>query len=384
MAEDHLRQRTPLLGYQIKPEDDDDERTTTSLSTANTSVIDLRNVEDAKKNSRMLDRKGGFQQSLGEWRIQRLVPDKFALYWWKDAYHTLLNSPTWRLFSVLYLVYVLVVVLFAVVYLTVANLSMYVESTTEGTGSSSSDPMMAEETTVSSCDMDITNMSEALYFSLSTMTTIGYGVSDYYFGDCWAPFAVVLLQVLFSISYNAVAIGIIFQRLSRGQNRATTVVFSDKAIIRRIRGELYFMFQLCEQRKHQLAEAHVRLYCVRHEREREHSDTNSDLKKIPEGNKVESIVDTCYFQTHAMRTQHPDDSLGAYLLMALPNVVVHRLDESSPLVPPHEWIDAKNERHLWDGQSYRASFPTPLRRKFSILPLTLSQNCASLYHFSGL
>ena len=337
-------------------------------------MVSRRSIEvDAKKNSRMLDRSGGFRQSLGEWRIQRIVPDKFALYWWKDAYHTLLNSPTWRLISVLYLVYVFAVVLFAVVYLTVANFSMYVDTSAEASGSSSSDVVMEEQKTVSSCDMDITNMSEALYFSLSTMTTIGYGVSDYYFGDCWTPFAVVLLQVLFSISYNAVAIGIIFQRLSRGQNRATTVVFSDKAIIRRIRGKLYFMFQLCEQRKHQLAEAHVRLYCVRHERE--HGEVQNNMNTIPQGDKEESLVDTCYFQTHSMRTQHPDDSLGAYLLMALPNVVVHRLDESSPLVPPREWTDARGERHLWEGQAYNASFPTPLRRKFLHGNFVIIESC---------
>jgi hypothetical protein len=39
-------------------------------------------------------------------------------------------------------------------------------------------------------------------------------------------------------------IGVIFTRLSRGQTRATSIVFSDKAIIRRIRGSMYFMFQV--------------------------------------------------------------------------------------------------------------------------------------------
>ena len=114
--------------------------------------------------------------------------------------------------------------------------------------------------------MDITNMMEAYYFSLSTMTTLGYGVSDYYFGDCWSPLCMITTQVFISITFDAVAIGVIFQRLSRVQKRARTIVFSDKAIIRRIRGRLFFMFQCSELRKHQLVEAHVRVYCVRHER----------------------------------------------------------------------------------------------------------------------
>lgn len=373
-----LRQRqslTPLLGgYQVKPEDDeeqfidyDDESTmaSTSLSTVASNVTGTQTVKDKKKNARMLDRCAGFSQSHGEWNIKRIVPDKFALYFWRDMYHSILNSPTWRLFSLLYLLYMLLVLGFAVVYLAVSKFSLYVP-VEEGSGSSdaSSNTDTLTEHEESSCGMDISNLSEALYFSLSTMTTIGYGVSDYYFGDCWTPFIVVLFQVLCAITYNAVAIGIIFQRLSRGQNRAQTVVFSDKAVIRRIKGKLYFMFQLCEQRKHQLAEAHVRLYCVRHEREQKdnqvsgiesHSEKKSD-------NMRNDNIDTCHFQTHMMRTQHPDDSLGAYLLMALPNVVVHGLDSSSPLVPPKSWVDEKGEWHNWNGKAYDASFPTPLKR----------------------
>ena len=65
--------------------------------------------------------------------------------------------------------------------------------------------------------------------------------------------------------------------------------------------------QVAELRKHQLVEAHVRLYC---------------LRKRPS------------FATSSMRTQRPDDELGAMLLLALPSVVVHRIDAWSPLAPP--------------------------------------------------
>ncbi len=47
---------------------------------------------------------------------------------------------------------------------------------------------------------DYSLLSSALYFSLSTMATIGYGTSDYYFGDCWTPFILVLIQVFSAIS----------------------------------------------------------------------------------------------------------------------------------------------------------------------------------------
>lgn len=73
------------------------------------------------------------------------------------------------------------------------------------------------------------------------------------------------------------------------------------------------MFQVCEMRKHQLVEAHVRMYAVRHDVE---------------------FGQHYYFQSHPMRIQHPDDDLGGMLLLALPSVVVHRMDAWSPLRRP--------------------------------------------------
>ena len=43
-------------------------------------------------------------------------------------------------------------------------------------------PDNGSKSTIVFCDLDLHDHMEAMYFSLSTMTTIGYGVSDYYFG----------------------------------------------------------------------------------------------------------------------------------------------------------------------------------------------------------
>lgn len=85
---------------------------------------------------------------------------------------------------------------------------------------------------------------KALYFSLSTMATIGYGTSDYYFGECWTPFILVLLQVFSAIVFSSLAIGLLFQRMSRGQKRGRTIVFSDVAVIRKVRGRYVYVFFL--------------------------------------------------------------------------------------------------------------------------------------------
>ena len=78
--------------------------------------------------------------------------------------------------------------------------------------------------------------------------------------------AVLTLQMLVRLCSDAVTVGVIYSRLARPTTRASTILFSSCAVIRRIRGKLYFMFQLCELRKHQLLEAHVRLYAIRQER----------------------------------------------------------------------------------------------------------------------
>ena len=83
----------------------------------------------------------------------------------------------------------------------------------------------------------------------------------------------------------------IYCRVSRPNKRASTVVFSKTAIIKRIRGKLYLDFRVCELRKHQLVEAHIRCYTIRHERD------------------VQTGVVTP-FRSLSMRLNHPNDELG--------------------------------------------------------------------------
>lgn len=183
---------------------------------------------------------------------------------------------------------------------------------------------------------------EAMYFSLSTMTTIGYGVSDYYFGGCYTPLLIVLLQICTAIVFDAVAVGLIFHRISRGAKRSRSILFSDQATVQNIRGAPHLMFRLGERRKHHLIEATVRCYGIRHERlpvqsiESSQNTNGTDDSFQPQRVPIET---TC-FVSKPMRLAQPDDRFGSHLWMGLPQVVVHRMDEASPLVPssPH-WYD---------------------------------------------
>lgn len=188
------------------------------------------------------------------------------------------------------------------------------------------------------CKTGITNFTQAFAFSVSTLFTIGFGTNggDIFFGDCIWMQTLITFESLWGILLNAIAIGLIFARFARAQSRANTIILSQCASVRRIRGELYFMIQVCEMRKHQLVEAHVRMYTVRHDYE--------------QGKHY-------YFQSYPMRIQHPDDDKGALLLLALPSVVVHRLDAWSPLVRPKRDICG-----LHHNPAVNYLFPEPLAR----------------------
>jgi potassium inwardly-rectifying channel subfamily J len=241
------------------------------------------------------------------------------LWWWNDWFHTLAYQKTTTLITYLFVTYVTLVLMFAGLY--------YTLSRTIG------------------CEMDLHVLMEALYFSLSTQATIGYGVSDYYFGGCWTPFGLVLVQVWTSLLFDAVAIGLIFQRLSRGHKRGKTVWFSRVACIRRVvlsqdDRPWYLHIRLAEGRRHPLIQTQVRGYCVRHERYRETANRNSD-----------NTLQTTHFVTRPVRW------LESHVWMRLPQVLVHALDETSPLVPPKEgWYDAQGHwRSTNESSTFRQS-----------------------------
>lgn len=115
---------------------------------------------------RILDRQGAFHQSRGKWSVQRRsrgigIHQTPCKPWGPDWFHNLAYKPTLVLMFILFLIYALIVFFFAFVYLGVSKL---------GAPAPSDDGSIKH----SFCGMDINNHMEALYFSLSTMTTIGY------------------------------------------------------------------------------------------------------------------------------------------------------------------------------------------------------------------
>ena len=214
-----------------------------------------------------------------------------------------------------------------------------------------------------------------MYFSLSTMATIGYGVSDYYFGNCWTPFILVLLQVFSALIFSSLAIGLLFQRMSRGQKRGRTIVFSDVAVIRKVRGVWYWMFRVAELRKRHIIGAKVRVFCVRHERcplttAGTDESATAGTKIGGEGASDDVMeLETAYFVSHPLpllngshsatnsspqdggtasfgNANNLDTSFEQSILMGLPHVVVHRMDSLSPMMPARPvWYDEDGVPH---------------------------------------
>jgi len=256
---------------------------------------------------------------------------------WDNWYHSLAYTPTLYLMIILFLCYAATIVAFAIVYLGVSRL-----------GGRDGGPNGSHS---SFCGLDISTITEALYFSLSTMTTIGYGVSDYYFGDCWTPFILVLCQVFCAITYDAVAIGLLFTRMSRGQKRGRTIIFSDVACVRRVRGKHFLCFRVGElTRNRSIIAAKVIVHCVRHERHPVSDSYGGHMGPVP--------IATTHYQTHHVHLLSPDEAVGAPLLLSLPHVIVHALDggygnsRSSPLIPSSPfWYDYDGQANAWPPQA---------------------------------
>ena len=275
-----------------------------------------------------------------------------------DWFHTISDMPTCILVLGVFTAYFITIVIFAGLYLTVNKVGIYYDGDDSGTHGFDTNLFTSEENDLnlietsgdpSFCGMDINNHMEALYFSLSTMATIGYGTSDYYFGECWTPFILVLLQVFSAIVFSSLAIGLLFQRMSRGQKRGRTIVFSDVAVIRKVRGKWYWMFRVAELRKRHIIGAKVRVFCVRHER-----CPVSMIGDNQSGRSNTVELETAHFVSHPLPllngSQSSDTSSSEdfeqSILMGLPHVVVHRMDSLSPMVPPRPvWYDERGVPH---------------------------------------
>eukprot|EP00047_Mylnosiga_fluctuans_P018144 m.67467 g.67467 ORF g.67467 m.67467 type:complete len:443 (+) comp7453_c0_seq2:36-1364(+) len=285
-----------------------------SATTWGTYFKHIFHLESFTFNGRLMDRSAPFQQSLGRMNIQRNVPKHMVRFMYlRDLFHTLLNLPSIWMFACVFSAFITAIIIWSVFW--------WIAGTRY------------------ECGLGFKSYWDALYISMETLSTIGYGVPDVFFNQCPNVFFIVLTEYFCGLTLDAICLGLIFNRILRPVTRARGILLSGRAVMVPIRGQYHLLFQIVDARKHQLVEAHVRCYAFRHVR-----GANGE---------------TTYFQSHYMKLNHPNDDLGGMIILNVPCMVVHRVDAWSPLLPPQT-----GPRPRGQGVSNSFRFPEVLQRAY--------------------
>ena len=151
----------------------------------------------------------------------------------------------------------------------------------------------------------------AFAFSLETCTTVGYGlpngVNSFFEPGCSGLQVSIYFQMAWSMIFKAFLITFLYNRIGRSETRSTQVIFSNKALVSIVDGQIRFQVRIFDcDAKHPVVEAHVRMYCIMKHR------------PVP----------------RPLRILQPDDDLGATLFLSFPTIVNHNIDMYSLLHPP--------------------------------------------------
>jgi len=267
------------------------------------TLTDVSSYSEAEWSERIIARDNWYHQSTGQIVIDQVgtklaLREVYALYR-DDWFHFVLTQRTWKLFVGLSVVYTAYLLFFAAMYFAIRD---------------PFDPTCAldpREDLTSSFQM-------AFAFAVETAATSGYGLpsddTTSYWQNCVRVPVVVWWQSFFGILLNALIISLVVTRVGRADTRGHQVVFSNKACIIHRDGKFFFSFQCYDlDLNAPIVEAHVRCYTVLNE-----SDGNT----------------TANFQTRHMRLINPNDETGSSLFLSVPCIVVHEIDQWSPLLPP--------------------------------------------------
>jgi inward rectifier potassium channel len=143
------------------------------------------------------------------------------------------------------------------------------------------------------------SFSDAFFFSVETLATIGYGVM---YPKSFYANAVMTLEALFGMMSVAVFAGIVFARFSRPTAR---VLFSGVAVVAPYEGVPTLMFRAANRRHNQILEAQISAAMVQNE------------------TTAEGQVMRRFHDLKLARSRNP--------VFALTWTVLHPIDEASPL-----------------------------------------------------
>ncbi|XP_043209554.1 ATP-sensitive inward rectifier potassium channel 11-like isoform X2 [Amphibalanus amphitrite] len=158
------------------------------------------------------------------------------------------------------------------------------------------------------CVHNVKDFTGSFLYSLETQHTIGYGYR-YISDQCTEAVILLCVQSIVGLVIQALMVSIVFAKLARPKKRAQTLLFSRSAVICQRDGRLCLMFRLGNMRTSSLIGATVRAQIIR-------------KRVTPEG-------ETLQFDMEELNLG-PDDGRDS-ILFIWPLVVVHTIDERSPL-----------------------------------------------------
>jgi inward rectifier potassium channel len=150
-----------------------------------------------------------------------------------DLYHSLITWSWTRLFATMGVTYVLIIALFALVYLALG-------------------PNAIEHARLESFE-------DAFFFSFQTMATIGYG---HMLPRSTAANLVSVLQVMIGLAGTAMSTGLVFAKFARPTAR---VLFSNVAVVTTFDGHPALLFRMANERGNQIVEAQLNVALLRDE-----------------------------------------------------------------------------------------------------------------------
>ena len=162
---------------------------------------------------------------------------------------------------------------------------------------------------------------------------------------------VVHSQVLTTTFLNAVLVGALFLRLSRGTSKSVQIVFSRKAALRCVGADVVLSFRVCEISfftYHPMIAPTVHAYAVFHgpsegPQQALSSEAGADSASTAHSSAADTVTPAAGhgrwprhvpLYTRAMAVTNPSTEHGGRLFLAVPQLISHRVDAGSPLCPP--------------------------------------------------
>ncbi|KAI5728835.1 hypothetical protein M8J77_021876 [Diaphorina citri] len=159
------------------------------------------------------------------------------------------------------------------------------------------------------CVIGVNSFASSLLFSIETQHTIGYG-SRSTTTECPEAIWLMCVQSIVGTIIQAFMTGLVFAKVARPKQRTQTLLFSRTAVINQRDGHLCLMFRVGDMReKSHIIGASVKAYLVKARTTAEGEVLNPFLSEL---------------KLHI-------DQYDSDIFLLWPTIVVHRIDEESPL-----------------------------------------------------